>query len=568
MITNSAEVNVTAYMGVLLSLPQNDGTTKEVLLKEGVPITSLLYKNGELINISGRLKVINFAYTKRQKSPDCIHETGTIFDKEFVPTNIIVDCSTPMHSDVRAIPLSLIRDIELEQDEEELLVPLPDDAPNTSSVFKMSYSTEASKQAVKALMNDIINYQENAPIFTSTLPEGAGFAEFNGVYNLEATPGERTLASPNKIENPYVSGAVVLHYNEANDTWETVDSEIEDGWVYATFDSFSPVAVYLTYKKPYFVTRGNQTWYVANGIPITIQEIDGITYASRFDGNVRDELPTNVSIVGGTYDEASHLSETSIVMESGIVRNVTSGSVNFGEGQAIVDHAKFVMNGGQVTNCIAGGIYKVVLGTSEVELNGGTITYAGAGVQTYYDRESGDCNTSTPDENSMSHVDYALLTVNDAVGNGAYIYTGGTSGYGYIKNGETVINGGTFEEVLGPSNGVVDNLRITVTGGSIGKLSTINRGTIHNAALDVTGGTIGKVFLGGNADDGTVVGDIKNTQATIKGVTTSIHAGTSGGAPISASSNKIISVTIEDASTNITYLDNFDTEFANVIHHI
>lgn len=121
---------------------------------------------------------------------------------------------------------------------------LPDDLPETESVFSATYSEE-EQTAVDALLAE---GGMDTVFPSSELPENMKMSKFLGVYNLEAPLNEATLASPRKAD-PNDMGAIVKHYNSETSLWENVpDVEIIGDYVYASFTNLSPVAV-MTYTE-------------------------------------------------------------------------------------------------------------------------------------------------------------------------------------------------------------------------------------------------------------------------------------------------------------------------------
>lgn len=436
--------------------------------------------------------------------------------------------------------------------------------PESSSVFNEEYATETESNAVEVLLTGISDGSQT--VFTEeVLPvvEGVEYSEFLGVYDVTADTGVRTLASPTKITDKYVDGAIVMHYNSETDTWEKVeDVEIVDGYVWATFESLSPVAVYVYRRKMYTKEAHNRSFLVANGLPVTItsSETEGKVVVTDVLGN-SIECDSNISIVGGTLDENSVLEETNVVLESGTVKDIIGGSVNYKGEQACVEHVIVTINGGTVTNIVDAGIHKVRVYESDITINDGTVKYVSSGIMSS-DSVQGDCNNGVANLESPAYVLDACIVVNG--GNVGFVYSGGNSGFGYIKESSCIINNGTFEYVLGPSNGIVEKLNITITDGTFNIVQSVNRGLVKEVLFDISGGTIDKFFLGGDATDTTVNGKVETVNAMITGGVMNLYPGTNAGVSITPTDNIIKNVKVNNG-VEVTYMENFQTDFASII---
>lgn len=449
-------------------------------------------------------------------------------------------------------------------------IPHEDDYPETNSEFSTKYEKPEVFEAVKSMLDETREENPNIPvIFTDDLPAMNGksdsveYGSFLGVYNLDAPTGELTLASPKKV-NKYTDSAVVLHYNETTKEWENVeDVQIIGGYVYAKFDSLSPVAVCTIRKKVY----KDGPFVVAQGVPITITENkddpDKIDITDAF-GQVTT-WPSTSMILGGTYNKPmDDDGETLVVMESGKVAGIYGGCFNNTDQPITVKKSKIVMNGGTAGMFLGGSILKVHTDEIDVSVNGGKISNVGGGSISYWDNSTGDCNTSTPDENSAATVESSRVVVTG--GDIDLVYVAGTSGYMYHKNAYGKIMGGKIGYVLAGSNGITDNYEVEIEGGTIGIAQSVNRGTVHKAHFEVSGAetVIDKFFLGGDATDATVNGKVEDVTAVIESGTHNLYAGTTEGRTITAADSIIKEVKVS-TDAKITYMEGFESEFVTVI---
>lgn len=111
----------------------------------------------------------------------------------------------------------------------------------------------------------------------------------------------------------------------------------------------------------------------ANGIPIVIKQNGSITSVYDTDGKSlsNDTDVSGYSIYGGWFDgNNEHTADTSVVMESGTVRELFGGSFS-----GVLNGNTYIeINGGEIsTNCIfGGGNQSKVTGVTNVVLNSGT----------------------------------------------------------------------------------------------------------------------------------------------------------------------------------------------------
>lgn len=458
----------------------------------------------------------------------------------------------------KLIPGYIVRYWYLNQETENVI---PDDIPDTSSVFSTEYKTEVEKAAAEALVAEL-EAGSSSVFVESELPANAEYGEFLGVYEVEANLNELTLASPVKVA-PYTESAVVKHYNDETETWENVnDVQIIDGYVYAVFTDLSPVSVMTIRRKVYMSEDGK--YFVANGLPITISagSVEGEVSITDVFGNVHT-VSSEAIVVGGTYNEAGIVEETSVNMEGGIIDGIVAGSVNFTEEQAFVKKTNVIVADGILTAGVRGGGYgRCRVDESNVAFNGGKAYYVAGGGVSSAASLGGDVNAGVADENSPAYTMDTNLVVNG--GEIEYLYGGGTSGYQYAKEVSVKITGGKMISICPASNGIVDNLIIDIEAGEIEKVYATNRGIVKVASWDVSGGVIQNLYLGGDHTDSTITGEIGEVSAVISGGTVNVFAGASKAVKIVPADGIIKEVKVAEAAA-ITYMENFDTEFADVI---
>lgn len=270
----------------------------------------------------------------------------------------------------------------------------------------------------------------------------------------------------------------------------------------------------------------------ANGTPITISEINGITTAT-WDGGSQ-EIPNTASIFGGGQ-AGTNFDTSSITINSGDIRTVYGGGASVDENNpAIVSYANIAMNGGNITNSIYGGglLYSTVENTN-ITVNDGTAAFTTGGGQASAVIDGVPYSTGTEDapQDSKTIVRDSTTTIND--GNIDAVYGGG-QGYSNTENTNIIVNDGNIEYVTaGGSNGYTGNANVRINGGNIDVYQSTNRGIVDSADVRMTNGTVTDFYVGGeNAPD--VTGTINSTDISLLGgKVTNLNPGTNNGEELS-----------------------------------
>lgn len=293
--------------------------------------------------------------------------------------------------------------------------------------------------------------------------------------------------------------------------------------------------------------NNNQGAFYANGTPIVISAVDGNTTIT-WDGGSQI-VPNTVSVFGG--GNGSNYESSQITMENGIVQNLVAGGLGYtADKSSTVTNANVIINGGTISNAVAGGGYfNAKVNKSNIQMNGGTaLTVQGSGMASgKIDGVNYSVGTKEDSENSPNRTENAKVTISG--GKVTYGVFGGGQGYSYTGTVNLTISDGDMSNsyvTAGGSNGYTGTANVKLTGGKIGVYQSVNRGTLDNATVRVAGSTIGKFYVGGETEDKSVTGVINNIHTHLLGGTIgTLDAGTSNGSTI----------TIDNENYNVTATD-------------
>ena len=142
---------------------------------------------------------------------------------------------------------------------------IPTDYPESSSEFSFIY-TEEEKDAIEEMEKNLDT--EESIISPEVVPEHSAVWTYVGTYNVTGTAGERTLLCPQQIPDTAV-GAACYHYDDESGEWNLIEgTEVVDGYVWGTLESFSPICT-VTFRRDSYVDDSQAQFkgpvYVCNG---------------------------------------------------------------------------------------------------------------------------------------------------------------------------------------------------------------------------------------------------------------------------------------------------------------
>ena len=250
-------------------------------------------------------------------------------------------------------------------------------------------------------------------------------------------------------------------------------------------------------KEPYYLEKIGAVFGCSVPITITKSNTEGfvtVSYDTK-DGVKTLEAKENCIVYGGGYgiDESVHYPSTSVTVNSGKVKTIYGGSLS-----------------------------NSVVGTTNVIINGGTITEGVNGGGAAYD-DARKCSSS----NSVGSSNVIINNTDNEV---VLVFAGG-QGYSTVGHAKATINGGRIQYLTAAgSNGHTIDGELVVNGGTIKVLQGCNRGTVGNVDIAVNDGTIATLYAGGETADKGVTATYEKAKVTINGGTiTKLEPGTSGG---------------------------------------
>ena len=269
------------------------------------------------------------------------------------------------------------------------------------------------------------------------------------------------------------------------------NKEILDTYTLTQDELFEDIHTELYQVEPYVY---HDDFLIANGYPIVVDKVnDSTNKATYFVSGEKREVTfkagTDTVIIGGTFGMNCHSS--SIVINSGTLGIVHGGCYADGD----VGDATIVINGGTFTAVYGGGMpltevseHANHVGHAHIIINntddkfdvfGGGFSYASVG-------------------SSMIEINGGTLR---------YATSGGSNGA--TGSGKIVINNGSIDVVQSVNRGIVGSADIKVNGGNItslyagvepdeGDVMTTATGTFGHVNIELNSGSIQKLALGAN----------------------------------------------------------------------
>ena len=451
---------------------------------------------------------------------------------------------------------------------------IPNDIPVSSSTFSLKYAKDSDFDAVKEMEANLNT--EDSIVTPEDIPENDKLSLYLGSYDVNGEPGELTLLSPNKIGNKD-TGAIAYHFisgeNDVPGTWEKIeDTQVIDGYVWGTVDSFSPIAVFTTKPDTYYVENGEYMGcptYVANGIPIVVSLNDkGKTIVTDAYGKVTEITATTI-IIGGSYDR--DLESTNVTIKGAVkFKGLRAGSVRDGAAEEPLRVGKITVNIEDVDRTSAGvtGSYGAVK-TEEIEINikNSKLSFCGAGESIC---NKNDANAEWGQKCSLASkawIKKSNITLDNSFVECAY--AGANCGYMFGDDVNIVAKNGssaTWFLACG-SNGATNKASATAINSEIEYMQTTNRGPVNESELVVKDSTINYLFPTGDSTDASVNGTIAKARVSVDaGSKVNLYPGTNGGTVITAEvAEEIIDVIKISRSADVTYKEDADKILGNKI---
>ena len=261
---------------------------------------------------------------------------------------------------------------------------IPTDYPESSSEFSFIY-TEEEKDAIEEMEKNLDT--EESIISPEVVPEHSAVWTYVGTYNVTGTAGERTLLCPQQIPDTAV-GAACYHYDDESGEWNLIEgTEVVDGYVWGTLESFSPICT-VTFRRDSYVDDSQAQFkgpvYVCNGVPTKVYKEDDKIIAESMYGK-KTEIDSTYYVIGGTYDGTS-VDSTSLYVECVTLKKVVGGSYYFGDKKTSfknhINTIKMTLKDVTTTSAITGA--GVWCSADLVEISAENVTSNGLGCEEAY----------------------------------------------------------------------------------------------------------------------------------------------------------------------------------------
>ena len=446
---------------------------------------------------------------------------------------------------------------------------VPTDYPASSSEFSLKFD-DNDREAVE-LMESQLN-TEHSIVLPSDVAENCALNNYLGTYNVTGTPGEETLLSPERTSDTDID-VNAYHYNEEINGWEKIeDAHIaENGYVYGTVNSFSPISIFTVRKDTYFLTKGpyvNKPTFVANGIPIIVSVDDeGKSIVTDGYGKVT-EIPINTLVVGGTVDGSDVESTSVSVVGNPLISAIHAGSEHSSKSDTSAKVKKASVSISNYTLGYIGltGSYGAVR-TEElnITIKNSKISFMGTGESITANTDANKEDKENASFSSKAWVkDVNILLDNASMQLG---YISGNCGYMYNDNTVATVKDCNIDYLLAcGSNGHTNKVQVTVEGGTYDYFQTTNRGIVDNVSTKIKDATINHFFPTGDSTDSTVTGIIKKVKLDVTNGSMNLYPGTNGGVVINNQDAKNIVESFKiSRNTDVNYMENSDIVFSDII---
>ena len=384
---------------------------------------------------------------------------------------------------------------------------MPTDYPASDSKFSLKFDDD-----LKPVVTDFENNlgTENSPI-TAALPENTYPSNYIGVYDVEGKPGEKTLLSPEKVSTKDV---LAMHYNKETEAWEKIEGvTVEDGYVWGTLSSFSPIAV-VEIKKDIHAEEPNDflskksVVCEGNSVEVYKNKDDKVIIRNKNNGT-EIEIEPGMLIIGGSID-GSDIESTDVLVngveDSTLV--IYAGSVFYSTEEdvipAIVESAKVKVVGSTISEVSGSGLMVRTRSLSET-IKDSTVTHICTG-ESWSDLLKKDVNKEDPNYGSLHTLKNATIDISNT--KSTAVYCGGNSGYTFTDTVNVSVKDGSNINCLitGSYNGKVLSVASKVENSTIGIYQSVSRGHVEFSKGHFVGSTVKALNVGSDPTDSTCVG--------------------------------------------------------------
>lgn len=328
---------------------------------------------------------------------------------------------------------------------------------------------------------------EESIIKPKDIPTNEAVGNYLGTYDCTGEAGVKTLLSPAKVD-ANATGVLVFHCKEENENtvWVKVeDTEIINGYVWGTVDSFSPIAVFTLRKDTYLDTSKEHfaaDAFVCNGIKTKVYKDAEDKIIAEDAYGKKTELTESTFVVGGSLD-GSDVESTDLYIENVKLGKVIGGSWYTKDNDNHKNHTnsvRVVLKNVETTSAVTGsGVWNCV---DNVYISAEGCKGTGLGCEeSYYKQKSSNKSLEDSELRLLANqwVKNSEIYIKDC--NYTILYCGGNNGHSYTANAKLFVDGGEYEYLCnGESNGTVDNCYAEISNAKIGHLNSLNRGHYGN----------------------------------------------------------------------------------------
>jgi hypothetical protein len=391
---------------------------------------------------------------------------------------------------------------------------IPKNYPESSSEFSLDFTPEETD--VIREMEANLNTEESI-VTPEMIPENTALGNYLGTFDVTGEAGVETLLSPIQVSDKALV-AIAMHYNAETDSWDQIeDAHIaEDGYVYGTVESFSPIAVFTTRRDTFIDTTKYCTSYakalICNGIPVYIHlNEENKPVAEDGYGKVID-LTGVYEVIGGAID-GSDLDSTSVTVDGvNTIYSIRGGSFSERFEEGIVAHVKkaavTVKNVNNKYLGITGGYCGSITDEFILNIENSTYSWNGAGESIWQQAPAGKPKESgTSDSLSKGRTKKAIMNIKNS--KASLVFLACNCGLTYTDANEAYIENCEFDYLItGGSNGGTGICTDTkVVNSKINIFQTNNRGYVNEVEKVVFDNcTIEHLFIAGDSTDSTVTG--------------------------------------------------------------
>jgi len=388
---------------------------------------------------------------------------------------------------------------------------VPKNYPESTSEFSLDF-TEEESTAIRDMEANLST--EESIITPEMVPENEALGNYLGTFEVSGEPGEDVLLSPVPVSDRTV-GAIAMHYDAENDTWDQIEDAhvAENGYVYGTVESFSPIAVF-TIRRDTFIDESRYCTSVAkalicNGIPVYIH-LDEENKPVAEDGYGKVIDMTGVTqVIGGSID-GSDLESTSVTVE-GVDTLISIRAGSFSEDLDNVAHVKKAVvtltNVNSPSLGVTGGYFGSITEDFTFNVENSTYSWSGAGESIWQQAPAGKTKESGTGD-SLSKGRTKKYTLNAKNSKAYLVYLGCNCGLAYNDANEGHVEGCDFGYLIsGGSNGGTGTSNLEVIDSKINIYQTNNRGYINEVeTATFENCKVTHLFVAGDSTDSTVTG--------------------------------------------------------------